>query len=182
MKTIRHSLQKLFFSIFLATSLLLTACSTGSKTSPESSTSQSTESKKFTEFTDQLFRETVSSDALSLNYTLSKPDKYGISPTCGGFTPISLDSLKNAAPETENLLYSLKEFDKSELTLPQQLLYDSLAYTLEMDKKGADFILFSRPLSPVTGLQAQLPVLLAEYNFDSVEDIQNYFALLESIP
>lgn len=182
MKTIRHSLQKLFLSILLAASLLLSACSAGSGTSPESSTSQSTESKEFTEFTDQLFRETVSSDALSLNYSLSKPDKYGISPTCGGFTPISLDSLKNAAPETENLLYTLKKFDKSKLTLLQQLLYDSLACTLEMDKKGTDFILFSRPLSPVTGLQAQLPVLLAEYNFDSVEDIQNYFALLESIP
>lgn len=51
-----------------------------------------------------------------------------------------------------------------------------------MNQKGEDFFLFSRPFSPVTGLQAQLPVLLAEYTFDCREDIENYFTLLRSIP
>ena len=51
-----------------------------------------------------------------------------------------------------------------------------------MIEKQDEYFLFSRPFSPVTGLQAQLPVLLAEYTFDCKEDIENYFSLLRSLP
>lgn len=175
----RHTF-KLILSIFVSLCLVLQACTFQPAT--ENSTGNTSTVQNFIEFTDALFKDSVSSDALSLGYSLASPEKYGVSPSAGGFVPISYDSMKNAAPETENLLYALREFDKSELSLPQQILYDSLVYTLEMDQRGADFILFSRPLSPVTGLQAQLPVLLAEYTFDSKNDIENYFSILSSIP
>lgn len=175
----RHTF-KLILSIFVSLCLVLQACTF--QPAAENSTGNTSTAQNFIEFTDALFKDSVSSDALSLGYSLASPEKYGVSPSAGGFVPISYDSMKNAAPETENLLYALREFDKSELSLPQQILYDSLVYTLEMDQRGADFILFSRPLSPVTGLQAQLPVLLAEYTFDSKNDIENYFSILSSIP
>lgn len=173
---------KRLLPLLLSLCILLSACSGGNQTSPGQNTSQTADSQKFAEFTDTLFRESVCSDALSLNYTLANPEDFGVAPSVGGFAPISYEALKNAAPESENLIVALENFDKDKLTLSQQILYDSLLYTLQMDEKSSEFILFSRPLSPVTGLQAQLPVLLAEYNFNSVTDIENYFALLESIP
>lgn len=176
----KHHTSKLILSIFISLCLILQACTFRPIT--EKSEENTSTAESFIEFTDSLFKDYVSSDALSLGYSLASPEKYGVSTSASGFSPISYDSLKNAAPETENLLYTLREFNKSELSLPQQILYDSLVYTLEMDQKGTDFILFSRPLSPVTGLQAQLPILLAEYTFDSEDDIDNYFSILSSIP
>ena len=182
MKFFRHRYYRQLFSILISLCLFLQACSFQSAVSQKGSQPASETSKAFTTFTDTIFRESISSDALSLNYTLAEPENYGVSPHAGGFTPISYDAAKNSAPEAENLLATLQQFDKDELTLSQQILYDSLTYTLQMDKKSSDFVLFSRSLSPVTGLQAQLPVLLVEYGFDSREDIDNYFALLESLP
>lgn len=173
--------RRLSLSFVLCLCLLLQSCS-ASDAPDWSASSESSESKAFSELTEAIFRESVSSDALSLNYTLSNPEKYGIEPIASGFEPISVEQEEGAIPETENLLHVLEEIDQQDLTLPQQILYDSLLYTLQKDMEGQPFLLFSRPISPVTGLQAQLPVLLAEYNFDSVSDIENYFSLLSSIP
>ena len=157
--------RRLSLSFVLCLCLLLQSCS-ASDAPDWSASSESSESKAFSELTDAIFRESVSSDALSLNYTLSNPEKYGIEPIASGFEPISVEQEEGAIPETENLLHVLEEIDQQDLTLPQQILYDSLLYTLQKDMEGQPFLLFSRPISPVTGLQAQLPVLLAEYNFD----------------
>lgn len=183
MNSNKHSSRRLLLSLFLCIGLLLQACSPGSTTqNKDNNITQSQESRLFAEITASLFRESASSNALSLNYTLANPEKYGVGTAAGGFDPISYETLTNAAPETENLLYALDSIDREKLSVPQQILYDNLVYTLQMDLKGQDFVLFSRVLSPVTGLQAQLPVLLAEYSFDSVSDIENYFTLLSSIP
>lgn len=168
--------------LFLFLCIFLSSCSTGVGTQPGNNVSGTSDSRQFAEFTDTIFKESISSDALSLNYTLANPEKYGVSTTAAGFQPVSYEEMQRSAPETENLLCALEDIDKSKLTLSQQILYDSLDYTLQMELKGQDFLLFSRPLSPVTGLQAQLPVLLAEYTFDCEDDIKNYFTLLKSIP
>ncbi len=173
--------RRFCLSVLLSLCLLLQACSSGSTPSGDV-VSQTSDSKAFAKLTDTIFRESVSSDALSLNYTLSNPEKYGIEPIAGGFEPISTEEMEQSLPETENLLHVLEDIDQQDLTLPQQILYDSLTYTLQKNIEGQPFLFFSRPVSPVTGLQAQLPVLLAEYHFDSVSDIENYFSLLSSIP
>lgn len=181
MKSFKNRSFACLLSVLLSVCLLLQAC-TASEILSGDTGSASQADQAFTAFTDTIFRETVASDALSLNYTLSNPENYNVASTAGGFQPFSYDSMVNAAPETENLLQSLERIDKNKLSIPQQLLYDSLSYTLQMDLKGQDFLLFSRALSPVTGLQAQLPVLLAEFTFDSNNDIEDYFSLLSSIP
>lgn len=173
--------KRFFVSIIMCFCLLLQACAHGGTTFDDVSI-QTPESKQFAEFTETIFRESVSADALSLNYTLSNPEKYGIEPVTGGFEPISYEQMEASLPETENLLQALEEIDKEKLSLSQQILYDSLARMLREDLDEQKYLLFVRPLSPTTGLQAQLPVLLAEYNFDSVSDIENYFSLLSTIP
>ena len=43
----------------------------------------------------------------------------------------------------------------------------------------AEYLLYQDPLSPITGIHAQLPVLLSEFQFYSVEDAETYLELLE---
>ena len=173
--------MKRYLALFLTLCLILCSCAPGSSNgsgsdkNPHSNTS-------FQEYTDALFRESISSDALSLNYSLAHPENYGISKTAGGFPPLSVSETAQVSSEYENALAKLESFDRGSLSESEKILYDNLKYTLEMNQKGEEFFLFSRPFSPVTGLQAQLPVLLAEYTFDCREDIENYFTLLRSIP
>lgn len=174
--------MKRYFSLFLTLCLLLCSCGPSSEDLVKSPSRRLNSDTSFREYTDMLFRENVSCDALSLNYTLSHPEKYGISKTVGGFSPISVSDQKKEASEGENLLAKLETFNKDDLTLWEKILYDNLKYTFEMIEKQDEYFLFSRPFSPVTGLQAQLPVLLAEYTFDCKEDIENYFSLLRSLP
>jgi uncharacterized protein (DUF885 family) len=49
-------------------------------------------------------------------------------------------------------------------------------------KKDVTFYLFEEPLSPITGTHAQLPILLAEYPFYHLDDVETYLTLLETIP
>lgn len=171
--------MKRFFALFLVFCLILCSCAPdGGVVSDKNPHSDSS----FRAYTDALFRESVSSDALSLNYSVSHPENYGISKTAGGFPPLSVAEDAQASSEYENALAKLETFDRNLLSEAEQILYDNLKYTLEMNQKGEDFFLFSRPLSPVTGLQAQLPVLLTEYTFDCREDVENYFTLLRSLP
>ena len=58
---------------------------------------------------------------------------------------------------------------------------DSLETYLKTEKKGAPLFLYQEPLSPTLGIQAQLPVLLAEYRFYSQSDVNDYLLLLNSI-
>lgn len=173
--------MKRYLALFLTLCLILCSCAPGGSNGSVSD-KNSHSNTSFQEYTDALFRESVSSDALSLNYSLAHPENYGISKTAGGFPPLSVSETAQASSEYENALAKLESFDRTSLSESEKILYDNLKYTLEMNQKGEEFFLFSRPFSPVTGLQAQLPVLLAEYTFDCREDIENYFTLLRSIP
>ena len=173
--------MKRYLALFLTLCLILCSCAPGGSNGSVSDKNFHSNTS-FQEYTDALFRESISSDALSLNYSLAHPENYGISKTAGGFPPLSVSETARASSEYENALAKLENFDRDSLSEPEKILYDNLKYTLEMNQKGEDFFLFSRPFSPVTGLQAQLPVLLAEYTFDCREDIENYFTLLRGIP
>lgn len=134
---------------------------------------------EFDSFTKEIFIDEVQSDSITLNYTLSKPESYGItdySPTLGEYT---LEDYDANLTTTENNLNRLKNFKYKQLTQDQQLTYDILKFTFELNLKMGDYALYSKPLSPTIGLQAQLPILFAEYNFYTKDDIDDYIALLK---
>ena len=142
--------MKRYLALFLTLCLILCSCAPGgsngsvSDKNPHSNTS-------FQEYTDALFRESVSSDALSLNYSLAHPENYGISKTAGGFPPLSVSETAQASSEYENTLAKLESFDRNSLSEPEKILYDNLKYTLEMNQKGEEFFLFSRPSAESPG-------------------------------
>lgn len=139
----------------------------------------SSESQQFQDLCNDLFVESTSSNALTLNYTLSHPEKCGIALHAGGFTPLS----PSENPESHSaLLCKLENISSQKLSASEKILYDSLRETLVMSDKLSAFRHFERPISPVSGIQAQLPILLAEYRIDSTADVDNYFKLLASIP
>ena len=163
--------KKLFFSLFLSISLLAGGCSripTNANTA-------------FRNFTLNLFREDVSSTTLGLHYTLLEPESFGISETIttlGTFETNPASSLVFF----ENCEAALDKFSYDTLSKENQLTHDILSSYINIEKKGADFCLYAEPLSPVTGIHVQLPILLSEYTLHSEKEVLTYLDLLKTVP
>lgn len=137
--------------------------------------------RSFRQFTRELFRQDVASTTLGLHYTLENPALYGIETfpvTFGDFKP--QESLAKAT--LENLEASLDIFSYEALSRENQLTYDILDAYIDDTKEGLNYSYYEEPLNSVTGIQAQLPVLLAEYRFTSREEIDLYLQLLSTFP
>lgn len=135
----------------------------------------------FKNFTLNLFKQEVSSNTINLHYSLQEPVKYGITDS-----PITLGSFDFNEASTlasiENLEEALHKFPYNTLSEENQLTYDILAHYFAKQKESISYYLYEEPLSPVTGIHAQLPVLLAEYQFHNKEDVDTYLSLLETLP
>lgn len=139
------------------------------------------ENAKFQTYTETLFRQEVSSNTLNLHYSLADPQKQGIPKKEATLGTLNADP-KEALAFYEEQEKKLKEFSYSRLSRENQLTLDMLLlyYHTQCSLDGNE--LLEEPLSPSLGIQAQLPVLLAEYAFYRDEDITDYLTLLGSVP
>ena len=149
--------------------------------SPLRKTSASSEDKAFTDFTRELFCSQITSNTLTLHYTLSNPAAFGIEDapvTLGLYSPEG-EALSSAVPE--NTREALHSFSRNKLSASNQLTYDILSYQLEQELHMSSFRYYEEIFSPTLGIQAQLPILLAEYTFRCEQDIEDYLDLLEQL-
>lgn len=137
--------------------------------------------RKFNKFTQELFCQEISGNALTLHYTLKDPDQYGIRSMSVSLGSYTADTASSCAA-LENCLAALHRFNYDNLSEKNQLTYDVLEDYLKTALMGAPYALYEEPLSPLTGIQAQLPVLLSEYTFYTTEDIDTYLELLACVP
>ena len=164
---------KKIFAIFLSFLLFLTGCSNISLPTNADAA--------FRNFTLNLFRQDVTSTTLGLHYTIQNPETYGIEVSNITLGSYDIDEAGSLAA-IENCQATLDKFSYKTLSKENQITYDVLSYHLEMSKEGASYSLYEEPLSPITGIHAQLPVLLAEYQFVSEADVKTYLALIETTP
>lgn len=166
-------LFKKILASFLSLSLLVTGCSNISiPTNADAA---------FENFTLNLFQQDVAASTLNLHYTLQNPEDYGIKTSTITFGNYDIDETAGLAA-IENCQATLNKFSYKRLSEENQLTYDILSSHLETAKKGMTYSLYEEPLSPVTGIHAQLPVLLAEYRFYSAADADTYLQLIETTP
>lgn len=161
--------------ILLVLTVILGICFTGScHASKNADTS-------FEQFSNELFCHEVSSNSITLHYTLSNPSEYGINTPAITFGSFPVSSAESCA-YTENCLELLHKIPYRQLNKDNQLTYRILEASLNESLEGADYLLYEEPLSPLTGIQAQLPVLLSEYQFYTLSDADAYLKLLETVP
>lgn len=135
--------------------------------------------KRFTHITSSLFAEEMRSNTLNMHYTLAYPENYGIhdyEPVLSCYNRKA--SLQNQAA-VENTLTALRTVDPENLSEADAWLYMLLTRSLENSLSMAEYPYYNEPLSPNSGMQSQLPILLAEYAFRSKRDITDYLALLD---
>jgi uncharacterized protein (DUF885 family) len=140
-----------------------------------------TEQKSFNNFLNNLFVLKVQSDTLSLNYSLADPKNYGIDSTKTTLGEYGIASMNEDLSVSENYHNHLLSFDFTKLSPDQQLTYRILNDYLEENLKLGSSLYYNECLGPTTGIQAQLPILLAEYNFYTRADIDEYLKLLPCV-
>lgn len=142
----------------------------------------SSENKEFESYIEDIFQQEMKTNTLNLHYTLAYPEDYGIDEyqvTLGTMEP---DALEKNQKEAEKLQRELEKFDLSQLSEENQIIYDILSLEFSSQLSLGSSYLLQEPLGPNLGIQAQLPILLAEYTFRTSSDIKDYFSLLADIP
>lgn len=138
------------------------------------------ENAKFEAFTDEIFKNEVSGSSLTLHYSLAHPEKQGIirpKATLGLMETDNRQS-KELSQTYEN---TLKSFHYAKLSPENQLTLDMLLLYYHTQNSPGNNHLLEEPLGPSLGIQAQLPILLAEYAFYEEQDITDYLNLLSSV-
>lgn len=141
-----------------------------------------TEEKKFQKFTEEVFRSEMGGNTLNLHYTIADPGDYGLADCQVSLGDGGVQSRQLSYAALENYLSSLKEFHYEKLSPSQQLTAEIFQDYLETELSAASLLLYDEPLSPSLGVQAQLPILLAEYTFRTKGDIEDYLTLLSQMP
>ena len=138
-KTFKKTISLAMSLILSAASISLYGCSTqdirniteknDSSITQEYSYSQ-TGNTAFNEYTDNLFREIVTDDTLSLHTLLEHPENYGINDYNITLGRIDTESLYDTSDITQYIT-ELKAFDKNSLSQTQAVTYDYLLSYLE---------------------------------------------------
>lgn len=133
----------------------------------------------FTQITDDLFRSEMTSNTLNMHYTLAFPEDFGIQEYEAILPCYSFDDDMAALTQTENLLKRLKNLNETRLSDHNRYTLSLLKKTLENSLALGSYPYYEEPLSPSSGMQSQLPILLAEYTFRSVRDVEDYLDILD---
>lgn len=141
------------------------------------------ENARFEAFTEKLFESEVCGNTLTLHYSLAYPEKQGINkPEISlGTVGTQEQDAKESALLCSKYEKQLKEFSYSKLSRENQITLDMLLLYFHTHASLGENYILDEPLGPSLGIQAQLPVLLAEYSFYTKEDISDYLKLLRTV-
>lgn len=135
--------------------------------------------KRFTNITNTLFVNDMKANTLNMHYTLANPEDFGIHDYEPVLSCYHADLALQSQAETENTLAALKAIRPDKLSESDAILWRLMTRSLENTLALDSFPYYSEPLSPSSGAQSRLPILLAEYTFRGKRDVEDYLALLD---
>lgn len=142
------------------------------------------EQKKFDEWLWESFEDSVTSDTITLHYTLAHPEEYGITPpeVTYGDVDFSDEAIEKDKKELQESIGEMEAFDYELLTVDQRFTYDILYESAQVDLDFYDYIYLYEPFAYTSGLHSNLPITLSEYTFYDLGDVDDYLKLLELAP
>lgn len=139
------------------------------------------EQKRFREEMEALFCNEISETQINMHFLLKDPSRYGISGAKNLYPSLAPEKLEESRQSQQELAELLDSFDPARLTRDQGLTLGVLKSYLETEQRADGLELYAQPLEVTIGVQAQLPILLAEYAFYTKQDIEDYLALVAGI-
>ena len=139
------------------------------------------EQQRFDTLINELFCKEVRSSQILLHFSLKNPEAYGITGSETSFDDYSVSAQKETVAELKDLMNQLNSFNSQLLTAEQKKTFFILQKYLEIELLSDGMELYAQPLATTIGVQAQLPILLAEYYFDDKQDVENYLTVLSNM-
>lgn len=133
----------------------------------------------FYKLSTELFREEMTANTLNMHYTLANPEQFGIYDYDVILPCYSSEDRLLRQAKTENILAVLRNLHPSKLSDTDQYTRSLLLQSLDNSLAISEFLYYDEPLAPSSGMQSQLPILLAEYTFRTKQDIDEYLKLLD---
>ncbi len=134
--------------------------------------------EKFRRAAQELFRQEMVHNTLNMHYTIAHPEDFGIreyEARLPGYTP---GSRELQLEEMEKQVNFWKKMSVRGLDAHDAYARKLLALSLENSLEMQSHAYYDEPLSPASGMQSQLPILLAEYTFRTARDVEDYLTLL----
>lgn len=135
--------------------------------------------KQFSNLTHDLFITEMTSNTLNMHYNLANPADFGIYDYEPVLPAYHSTDAQASQKTVESLLTALSEIRADKLDPSAAYTYKLLVRQLENSRKLNEYNLYRAPLAPSSGMQSQLPILLAEYTFRSKRDVEDYLTLLD---
>lgn len=137
------------------------------------------DTRAFHSLTDSLLHEELDENTLNLHYTFADPKEFGFEDYTVSLPVYSKAETDSTYEKQRIYLDNLHKIHPANLSDTDENTYYLLENQLSHSLCGLPFLYYDEPLSPSSGMQSQLPVLLAEYTFRSVGDVEDYLKLLD---
>lgn len=140
--------------------------------------------QEFEQYLDDYFKDVVTDDTLTYNYTIKDGTDYGLEEpeVTLGDPGMTAEEIGQDKEEFEGWVKKLDAIDRSCLTEDQKLTYDVLDEYFEVSAGIFDDVYLYEPFSPMRGLQANIATNFTDYRFDDKGDVERYIELLGQIP
>ena len=137
------------------------------------------DSRRFRQATYQLFREEMLANTLNMHYTIAHPKKFNITDYEAILPGYTGANHQESRQSLEKQIAFFKDLNPNRLSAEENYTRALLLTYLENTQTLNQFPYYTEPLSPGSGMQSQLPILLAEYTFRSKQDVEDYLKLLD---
>lgn len=173
---------KLFAAFFLVIAFTIssTACGKRADIIPEhvNELNQENAQIQFGYLTKAILQQELSANTLNLHYMAASPAALGVSEYAVSLGHYGINVQQEALQTIKDYQAQLKKLDYDSLSPENQITYDVMDWYFEKYIAAADFPYYEEPLNQTIGVQSQLPILLAEYQFRETKEIEEYLNLL----
>lgn len=126
----------------------------------------------------------IEGDEMSINYLFVNPEEFGLEHYEPSLPVPGVYYTDEELAEVNEVLGKYKQYDYSKLNMDQKLTYNiikELYESVNAEVEDSEYM-GSGYLGSYLGYQAQLPLLLNQYNLRTKLDVDNYFKYLDLVP
>ncbi len=137
---------------------------------------------EFEAFAEEFFLQEMQANPIHFHYSVDDPSIYNIDESSLTMPIYHEGEAANDTYAISMIADKLDKFDQMKLSDSNSYLCGLMRSYIDTVSRTASYPYFSEPLSPSSGAPSELPILLAEYRFDTVEDVDLYLSILTQIP
>lgn len=138
--------------------------------------------EQFESFVEEFFLQELASNPIHFHYSVDDAAAYHIDESQLTMSVYHPGDAANDVYALSLLSERLDKFSRRHLSEQNRYLCNLLISYTDTLSRTAVYPYFADPLSPASGAVSELPILLAEYRLDTVEDVEQYLSILQQIP